>query len=309
MSTFGIDYSFARPAPAAIRAAGFQFACRYLDPNTTSGKGLGRPEADQLAAAGVWIVANYETTATWMLGGYAAGEAAATQALPLARAAGMPDGRPIYFSADFDAGPSQMPLISNCLNGAAAVLGRGAVGIYGGLATVQQAMESGAAPWGWQSLAWSGGAWYPGAQLRQVSVNNLVAGQAVDHDEAMTADFGQWMPGKTPGTQPPAAAMIEEDDMPQLNPGEGVQTEISMAAGAAKSIQFVCDASAIAQPAPQLRIAVHSARDGFSQIEEQYTLTRSGPTELGFSADDVDQVSVYRYAQGAAVAVGYALLT
>src|SRR4051812_28056313 len=58
----GVDYSWARPSPSGLRAAGYTFAARYLadDTDASHGKILFRPEANALRAAGVDIVSNWE---------------------------------------------------------------------------------------------------------------------------------------------------------------------------------------------------------------------------------------------------------
>src|SRR5262249_13003036 len=45
--------------------------------------------------------------------------------------------------------------------------------------------------WGWQTYAWSYGAWESRAQLRQIQ-NGIGPGGGEDKDQAMAKDFGQW---------------------------------------------------------------------------------------------------------------------
>jgi hypothetical protein len=107
----------------------------------------------------------------------------ASSALAQARGCGMPEGRPIYFALDNDPRPlsaSQWTGVFAYLDGAAAVLGRGNVGIYGGRLAVDKALGAGKARWGWQTRSWSG----------------LPLGSGkVDYNRAMTDDFGQWRVG------------------------------------------------------------------------------------------------------------------
>jgi hypothetical protein len=49
-TTLGIDYSYGRPRPSAIAAAGYSFVCRYLSGNPA--KNLTAAEADALRAPG-----------------------------------------------------------------------------------------------------------------------------------------------------------------------------------------------------------------------------------------------------------------
>lgn len=191
----GVDYAWSHPGGAALKAAGKQFACRYLSPD--SSKNLTRVEADDLAAHGVWCVVVYEATAQRALSGEAGGAADAKTAQAQAKAAGMPSGRPIYFAVDFDATASQQAAINAYLDGAASVLGASRVGIYGGYYPVKRALDAGKATWAWQTIAWSGGQWDVRAVIRQ-GAQKSINGVSCDLDTAIAADYGQWMPGKTP---------------------------------------------------------------------------------------------------------------
>ncbi|MFE9578619.1 glycoside hydrolase domain-containing protein [Nocardia sp. NPDC006044] len=191
---FGLDYAAARPGGAAIRAAGFDFVVRYLSDGGVSlpGKLLTPAEADDLRANGVSIAANWETTATRMLDGYGAGVVDARAGLAqVLRCGGRPD-RPIYFSADFDVTPQDQQRINAYLDGAATVLGRANVGIYGGYWPVSRALDAGSASWAWQTDAWSGGRVEARRNLHQTLRQQVVGGVVCDVNEAGTTDFGQW---------------------------------------------------------------------------------------------------------------------
>jgi hypothetical protein len=192
----GIDYAWQHPGPAAIAAAGYRFACRYLSRDLS--KNLTRAEADQLAAHDISVVANWEFAADAALGGYAQGVADAQLALAQATAAGMPSGRPIYFSVDWDVTPAQEAAVTAYLQGAASVLGVGQVGEYAGYYPVRIARDNGTVAWTWQTSGWSGGQWDSRDTIRQTG-SATVGGVQVDTNEAMAADYGQWMPGWTPG--------------------------------------------------------------------------------------------------------------
>jgi hypothetical protein len=195
----GVDYAWSHPGGAALKAAGKMFACRYL--STDASKCLSRAEADDLATHGVSSVVVWETTAKRALSGKAAGAADARTAAAQATACGMPPTRPIYFAVDFDATPGDQIAIDAYLDGAAAVLGRDRVGIYGGFYPVKRALDAGKAKWAWQTIAWSGGQWDTRAVIRQgkqASIN----GVSCDLNTAVAADYGQWMPGKTPPEGP-----------------------------------------------------------------------------------------------------------
>src|SRR5262249_20387742 len=103
----GCDYAWDRPNLDALVAQGISFACRYLSFDRT-GKNLSRDEALRLQAKGIAPVSNWESTETDALGGYARGQQHAHEAAFQHFATGGPDGRPIYFSVDFDAQPADI---------------------------------------------------------------------------------------------------------------------------------------------------------------------------------------------------------
>ncbi|GIH03836.1 hypothetical protein Rhe02_19030 [Rhizocola hellebori] len=197
----GIDYSWGRPRPSAIAAAGYSFVCRYVSWSTT-GKNLTRSEADALRAAGLDIVTNWEYEASEALGGYSAGVENATEANRQAIVCGMPSSRPIYFSVDWDASAAQQGTINAYFDGIASVIGRSRTGAYGGFNVIDRLFDAGKVTWGWQTYAWSGGNWDSRAELRQVQNGITVDGADCDRNEAHAADFGQW------GGQPRGTASI-----------------------------------------------------------------------------------------------------
>ena len=189
----GVDYSFARPSPSGLYAGGYRFACRYLSPPPNE-KNLSKSEAQSLWAAGVDVVSNFEEDAENSLDGYAQGVTDAKLADGQAQADGMPPGRPIYFSVDFDATEAQQTTIDDYFDGVASVIGLGRTGAYGGYYVIQRLFDAGKITWGWQTYAWSGGQWDARAQLRQVLNDITAAGDSdcCDHDQAVANDFGQW---------------------------------------------------------------------------------------------------------------------
>ncbi len=196
--TYGVDYSFARPSPASIRAAGFTFAARYL--SYTPGKDLSLGEANSLIAAGVSVVANWEATSDAALNGYSQGASDAASAQSEAAACGQPSGRPIYFSVDFDASSGDQAAINDYFDGVASVIGRDRTGAYGGYDVISALFDAGKISWGWQTYAWSYGQWDSRAQFRQIL--NGIDDDEEDEDEAVVADFGQW-----PAPAPPIAPL------------------------------------------------------------------------------------------------------
>ncbi len=197
----GVDYSWGRPSPSGLHADGYTFAARYLSWDTT-GKNLSAGEAHDLEAAGVDVVANWENSGTAALDGYAQGVSDAKEAEAQAVADGMPAGRPIYFSVDFDAQPDQQGAINDYFDGVASVLGRSRTGAYGGYYLIGRLFDAGKITYGWQTYAWSYGQWDSRAQLRQTQNGVTIAGGSCDIDEAVAGDFGQW--GFAGAPPPPA---------------------------------------------------------------------------------------------------------
>ena len=197
----GVDYSWARPSPSGLKSQGYTFAARYLSYDT-SGKNLSASEAKALWAAGVDVVANWEQTAQAALNGYNQGVSDAKAANSQANADGIPAGRPIYFSVDFDATPGEQAALNAYFDGVASVIGLARTGAYGGYYVIMRLFNAGKIKWGWQTYAWSGGQWDSRAQLRQVQNGITAAGDSncCDKDEAVAKDFGQWhaAPPNTP---------------------------------------------------------------------------------------------------------------
>jgi len=195
MAIQGVDYAFPPwPDPAALAAAGKQFACRYGGPGS-SDKWLDPAEAAALSAAGIAIVANAEGSAAGLAGGFAVGASWARTADAWFRKCGMPADRPIYLSVDFDVQSGQWPAVRDALAGAASEIGLARVGVYGGRKAVAWARRDQVATWFWQTYAWSGGIWEPGVHIQQYSNGITVAGADCDLNRAMQTDYGQWTTG------------------------------------------------------------------------------------------------------------------
>lgn len=189
----GVDYAFPpRPNIGQLAAAGIRFACRYGGPGSLD-KQLDPEEARALTAAGIAIVANAEGAASGLVGGYSVGASWARSAEARFKACGMPPGRPIYFSVDFDVQSGQWAAVASALRGAADVLGGvHRVGVYGGRRAIEWARRDGAAQWFWQTYAWSSGIWVPGNHIEQYRNGVQLAGADVDLNRALANDIGQW---------------------------------------------------------------------------------------------------------------------
>jgi Domain of unknown function (DUF1906) len=189
----GCDYSFARPDPACLARNGIRFAVRYTSIGP-SGKNLSPAEAGRLIAAGLQVVVVFEEAAGHMLLGRAAGAEAASASWALAHACGMPDDRPHYFALDVDPRgftAGQWAAVEAYLDGAAGLLGRERVGVYGAYAAIERLCQR-FAPWGWQTYAWSAGRVSGKAHLYQYQNGQQLCGGTVDLTRALADDYGGW---------------------------------------------------------------------------------------------------------------------
>lgn len=95
-----LDYSWARPSPAAIKGAGYSGVIRYL--SNEPAKNLSISERDRLWAEGLSIGLVWEATAQAPLGGFARGQSDAREANRQADAFGWPRAAVVVYAIDFD---------------------------------------------------------------------------------------------------------------------------------------------------------------------------------------------------------------
>lgn len=120
----GVDYSWARPNPAALAAQQVRFWCRYLSYDPT--KNLSIPERDSLFDAGIGGVTNWENRAGDMLLGAAVGRTHGQAARALLEQLEQ---------------PLDVPCVASCDTGISWDQARGPVADY------QAAFEQALAPW------------------------------------------------------------------------------------------------------------------------------------------------------------------
>lgn len=193
--TTGVDYAFSHPTIDSLVKGGYTFAVRYLYPNSQAPdtKNLTLNEATVLNAALTnGVVSNFESWASRALDGHDAGVQDAKAAQAQHTACGGKLDRPIYFSVDFDAQPSDYPAVDAYMLGVASVIGLARTGVYGSYSTVKHLLDAGLVTWAWQTYAWSGGAYDERCQLSQDQNGVSLGGGDVDIDTAHAADFGQW---------------------------------------------------------------------------------------------------------------------
>jgi hypothetical protein len=191
----GADFAFPpRPSASALVSAGKHFVVRYGGPGTED-KWLHADEAAAYAAAGIVMVANAEGGASGLRGGFSAGASWARSADNWFRSIGMPAGRPIYLSVDFDTTSGDWDELDAAMDGAASEIGRARVGVYGEYDILVHLAGNGKAKWFWQTYAWSSGKWFSGNHLEQYKNRVLLGGVYVDLCRARQSDYGQWVPG------------------------------------------------------------------------------------------------------------------
>ncbi len=191
-SRTGVDYSFSHPSPSGLKAAGYNFAIRYVG-GSGSPHDITATEAQALQNAGVDIIVVFESTTGRMLSGYTAGVADANTAVAIAIAAGGPTDFFCYFACDFDASLANQPAINAYLDGAATVLGGvQRVGFYGGYWPLKRVLDAGKAAKGWQTAAWSNGNRDSRISLYQRPGEVAIAGGTCDIDDGYGTDLGQW---------------------------------------------------------------------------------------------------------------------
>jgi hypothetical protein len=195
VATKGIDCSAPLTAQtaAALAAAGYRFACRYLVPERYDWKRLTRAEAEAITAAGLHIVSVFETSAVRAVGGAAAGSVDGAEALQEARLIGQPAGSAIYFAVDFDAHPVHFDAIEAYLRAAVAVIGPAGyeIGVYGSCAVVDEMARRGVCQHFWQTYAWSRGQRSAKANIWQYKNGQTVASHPVDLNESYGGE-GWW---------------------------------------------------------------------------------------------------------------------
>ncbi|MDN8595286.1 MULTISPECIES: DUF1906 domain-containing protein [unclassified Corynebacterium] len=253
-----LDYAAGVPSGRSIRVAGHMGAVRYVSqprPDSVSwmkAKPVRLSETQDLAANGLFTASVYQfgraTTADWLTG--AAGAAVhAPQAIQLHRAAGGPNGVPIYVAIDDNPSREQYTnQIRPYLRAFQVALTAAGLktGVYGNYNTIQWCVEDGIGTYFWQHDWGSQGKLHPRANIHQkAGWQKHIDGHLCDINNVYTADWGQWKPGRS--STPAPAAQPQPNSQSQAQP----------------------------QPAPDYRIPENSSVPDFS----------SNPTPQGMSSE------------------------
>jgi hypothetical protein len=233
-----VDFSALQIPPDEIKAGGYGGVIAYVSksrPGTKFGaKPLTRKYADALQAAGLEIVSNFQygkpggTAPSDFTRGRDGGRADAQTAVRLHKAAGGPDSAPIFFTIDEDIDLNRWNSVAvEWFRGINDEIGVGRTGIYGHSRVCAWAIEDGVIGhsttsgrrWAWQTKAWSCGEREPAAVLYQDVIDTgsqpgpQVAGTAVDENEALADDYGQWSLDRPDHAAMPAPDFDEHTDL------------------------------------------------------------------------------------------------
>lgn len=222
-----IDFSDARPAPAAIVAAGYRGVIRYG--SHTPAKNLSVPEYAGYQRAGLDVLCVWETTGTDALEGGPAGTTDTEEAEAFFIALGYPTdpSHPILYAIDFGpTNPQEVDVDAYFMAIAVARRTHG-FGPYGDLAVIQSIHGLGIGASGyWQTAAWSAGEVSPLANLYQRATPTLprIAGtgpNAYDEDVLLLPFAGAPPLPVPPPTSYPGDNLIQTPITVTIKNGDG----------------------------------------------------------------------------------------
>ncbi len=212
-----LDYSAGVPSARAVKAAGHMGAVRYVSQRRPGaawmlGKPVALKETQDFAGSGLFTASVYQfgraETADWLAG--AAGAAVhAPQAINLHRAAGGPNGKPIYVAIDDNPTRAQYenqirPYLRAFHERLSAAGLR--TGVYGNWNVIQWCVQDGIGSYYWQHDWGSGGKLHSRANIHQKAGWQVtIDGVLCDVNNVYTADWGQWQAGGRVVAPPPAS--------------------------------------------------------------------------------------------------------
>lgn len=232
-----LDYAAGVPSGRSVKAAGHMGAVRYVSharPDSVSwmkAKPVRISETTDFAANGLFTASVYQfgraTTADWLQGALGAATHA-PQAIQLHRAAGGPNGKPIYVAIDDNPTREQYTnQIRPYLRSFQAALAAAGLktGVYGNYNTIQWCIEDGIGTYFWQHDWGSQGKLHPRANIHQkAGWKKHIDGVECDVNNVYTTDWGQWQPGQSgapaPGAQakPPLDAQLKQPKQQPAQP-------------------------------------------------------------------------------------------
>jgi Domain of unknown function (DUF1906) len=252
VNPLAIDYSFQRPDPAAIRAAGYLGVLRYGGDNYPS-KDLSASEIASLHEAGLAIYGIvFETTATRATAGAAAGAADARSTIEFAQDLGYPAGGYLFAAVDEDVPWSS---VSAYFEGWCSVTSPYVMRPYGSAEIIDGFAAAGFGVGGWQTAAWSSGVVSPNAAVYQRVTPTLppIPGGGYDEDVVLIN-----IPGWGPTPVPPSP---EEDPVILvLQPtGGGNAQPTAIPATVGQTLTALFDAIDASPAIVPIRVVIHKA--------------------------------------------------
>lgn len=269
-----IDFAARFPDPEAVKAAGHIAVLAYVSssrPGSNFGaKPMRREHADAYRAAGVQVVSiwqygkpgNAQAPSDWTTG-YEGGRRMGLDALAAHKAAGGPEGRPVFFAVDEDISLADWNAKAvHFFRGVNDAIGRDRTGIYGSSKACAWAIEDNVIGesrtpgkrWAWQTRAWSGNKLdTPEAVLYQRVIDTpsnpgpQVDGVTVDVNDILAADYGQW-------------SMAEE--VPSPNTGD----EVSLSKPEFRELDYMTGGGASPRSQPPINFLLHT-EEGNSSAE------------------------------------------
>lgn len=171
------DYSFARPNLDDLYKRGYRVIFRYISRDMA--KCITRAEMQSLTRRGFQVALVFEDAAGRALQGAAAGRADAAYSMAVCDHLGISKPYRVHFAEDYDPNVYPIGRTDDYAAQFAAVFGKANTGPYGGFRAVDHFRRAGYGL-GWQTFAWSYGAWSLLATSRQVA-NGLIGGE-IDAD-------------------------------------------------------------------------------------------------------------------------------
>jgi hypothetical protein len=220
--TLYADFSWTKPSPAAVKAAGYVGVIGYLSYDTT-GKNLTPIEAACYRAAGLDVLFVWENGAWDALSGASTGATHGAAALAQAQAAGNPATSPLFVNVgDFAAEPGQIQAIAAYYDGFCSAIPGQARGGYGTGYIIDQLAASGRAGVWWQNAmddsGESGASVSANANLYQRVTPTLVL-PGGDYDEDVVGK--SWTIQPDPSPPNPAPLIAKEPAMFAFDPTSG----------------------------------------------------------------------------------------
>jgi hypothetical protein len=210
-----VDYSFSKPTPSRLAAAGIKSAGTYVGPGTEP-KHLQPAERDALFASGLSVFLNVEGASGDAKRGATVGAYHGHLAVAEASQLGAPAGVALIAAIDWDVQAPEWPAVSSYMRAYAPICHAAGyrAGLYGGLNAITWAARDGLAEILFQTYGWSRRVvngvsqvvWHPAAQIQQYRNGVNMAGGNVDQCHALAPDWGQWGQGGSAVTQPSAKA-------------------------------------------------------------------------------------------------------